>query len=316
MVEFASPPAWEDLLRSDEPVFADLHVGATVTPSTLADAPEGAAVIVGEPFDRGHIVGRPGARDGPAALREALANTKGHSLSNGPLDVEIRDLGDVVVPPGESNRSAHATIREATAAVHDAPVTPVFLGGDHSLVAPNVAPLLLRGDSVAVVNFDSHDDTLPLVNDQPHTASPFRELYEAGLDTYVLVGAREFGLGTESVEYIEDRGGAIVPAERVGDDVREAAAKVEAATADADVVYVTLDVDVFDMAFVPGTSSPYPGGLLPRELFQLVRRVATDDRVVGIDVVECSPILDEGDRTATNGGRAIAHFLSGLGEAE
>lgn len=314
MAKFTSPIDWSSLLRSNEPSFAQLHFGAVVEKTTLDDVNPGTIGIVGEPFDRGHVVGRPGARDGPAALREAFANTKRYNLANGQVDMPIADLGDINIPPGESNRSAHTVIREVAAKVHESPITPVFLGGDHSLVAPNVEPLLSQYDSVAVVNFDSHDDTLEVINDQPHTASPFRELYDAGLDTYVLVGARQFGVGGPSVEYIDEQDGTIISAEQVSDSVHDAAAEIESAIADVDAIYLTLDIDVLDMTFVPGTSSPYPGGLIPRELFRLLRRVAADDRIVGLDVVECSPILDDGNSTATNGGRAIAHFLSGLQE--
>jgi len=80
--------------------------------------------------------------------------------------------------------------------------------------------------------------------------------------------------------------------------------------ADVDQVYVSVDIDVLDAAY-PGSSAPTPGGIEPRELFRLVRRIAGRSRVAGFEIVETAPSLDTEGRTVDAAARTIAHFLGG-----
>ncbi|WP_440007027.1 formimidoylglutamase [Halomicrococcus sp. SG-WS-1] len=294
----------------------DEQFGHVVEQAALADADRYDAVIVGEPYD-GAVIGRPGAREGPAAVRSALAGTKTHHLDAGPVG-GVADLGDVDVPTGESVADVQDAIGETTAAVHDTDALPVFLGGDNSLTVPNVAPLL--DESVGVVNFDAHFDCRA-VDGQPSSGTPYRQLHEAGLDAYAVVGARHFENSTAYADYVRERG-EVVTAEEVGDDPVEAVDTALDAMADVDSVYVSVDLDVLDAAAAPGVSAPTPGGLSTRELFRSLRLVASGarratadaggprDRVAGFEVVECAPPLESGDRTAQAGARAVAHFLA------
>jgi formimidoylglutamase len=296
------------------------------------------AVLVGEPYD-GAVIGRKGARHGPAALREALAATKTHQFDAGPVG-RLGDLGDVAWLAARMAGDATAAVagvqrrvRDATRTVHDAAEThgalPVFLGGDNSLTYPNAAPLLDR--DLGVINFDAHLDVRE-PREGPTSGTPYRQLFDDGLDAYACVGARHFETSTDYHDYVRERGGEIVTAEEVGEDPVEAVDRALAATDDVEAVYVSVDLDVLDAAAAPGVSAPTPGGLSTRELYRMLRLVASearrdpelasgrrprggDDRVAGFEVVECAPRLDEGDRTVRAGARAVAHFLSGYAAA-
>jgi agmatinase len=77
-------------------------------------------------------------------------------------------------------------------------------------------------------------------------------------------------------------------------------------------VYVSVDIDVLDPAFAPGTGTPEPGGLSTRELQALLRGMAPlADRIVGADVVEVSPPYDHAGITAA-AGAAAAYELCAL----
>lgn len=295
------PLAWSG--PSSDP--KDEQFGDIVEPTSLDDADDFDAVLVGEPYD-GAVIGRHGAREGPTALRKALAGVKTHHLDWGPVE-SVGDCGDLVVPD-ESVSAVQESIHEVTNEIHTHDTLPVFLGGDNSLTYPNAAPLLT--DSLGVLNVDAHLDCRE-VHDEPTSGTAYRQLHESGLGIYVCVGARHFETSTVYAEYVRDRGGTIVSSEAVGDSPTAAAKRALDAMDGVDMIYVSVDLDVLDVVAAPGVSAPTPGGISTRELFSMLRTIAIDDRVAGFEVVECAPPFDIEGRTAAAGARAIAHFLSG-----
>ena len=288
----------------------------TTSTEQATSKPEYEALLVGEPFD-GAVIGRPGASEGPIAIRKALARTKTHHFDSGRI-ASVGDLGDVAElleveagDVGETTTVAEIQNRllDTTAAVHDLDALPIFVGGDNSLTYPNVAPLLERA-SVGVINLDAHLDVRE-VRDDPTSGTPYRQLLEAGLDGYVCLGARHFETSGAYHEYVHERGGEVVTAEEVGEDPVEAVDVALNSLGPVDHVYVSVDCDVLEASAAPGVSAPTPGGITTRELFRTLRLLASDDRIAGFEVVECAPPLDRTGLTATAAGRAIAHFLAG-----
>ncbi|NKE34998.1 formimidoylglutamase [Natronococcus sp. JC468] len=315
--DWASTGGWDALADGDpnDELFGDI-----VDRVALEDAGEYEAVLVGEPYD-GAVLGRRGAREGPPAIRRALARTKTHHFDGGPV-AGVADLGDVagLVDALESEdadadpdpAAVQTELRETTRRVHESDALPIFVGGDNSLTYSNVAPLLADG-AVGAVNLDAHLDVRALA-DGPTSGTSYRQLLADGLAGYACVGARHFETSTAYHDYCRERGAEVVTSEEVGDDVVEAADRALEAVADADAVYVSVDCDVLDASAAPGVSAPTPGGLTTRELFRLLRLLASDDRVAGFEVVECAPPLDREGLTADAAARAIAHFLAGYTE--
>ncbi len=308
----------------------DEQFGHVVELASIADADRFDAALVGEPFDRA-VIGRKGASEGPAALRQHLAGTKTHHFDAGPVG-SVADLGDVTLGDGQSDSGSVADLQErvrtVTERVHDTGAFPVFLGGDNSMTYPNAAPLLDEG-TLGVINFDAHLDVREVREDRgPTSGTPYRQLYEDGLDAYACVGARHFETSTGYAEYVRERGGEVVTAEEVGDDEVAAIDRALDAMGDVDRLYVSVDLDVLDASAAPGVSAPTPGGITTRELFRTLRLLASgaqrasdsragnprdnEDRLAGFEVVECAPPLESGatNLTATAGARAIAHLLS------
>lgn len=303
--------AWE--APSEDP--HDEQFGDVIEPTTLADAGEYEAVLVGEPYD-GAVIGRPGAREGPAAIRDALAGVKSHHFDAGPVEA-IGDLGNIRVPAGRTVAEAQEAVQSVTERVHRSDTVPVFLGGDNSLTFPNVAPLLGQWTaeeetSVGVVSLDTHLDCRA-VDGQPTSGSPYRQLHEAGLDEMAVLGARHFETSTAYAQYLREQDGEIVTAEEVGDDPVEATDRALATVEDATSLYVSVDMDVLDVTAAPGVSAPTPGGITTRELFRVIRLLASEDRLAGMELVETAPPLDENGRTVQAAARTVAHALSVVG---
>jgi formimidoylglutamase len=299
-----SPDEWTG--TSSDP--NDEQFGHIVEPTTLDAAREYRAVLVGEPYD-GAVIGRPGAREGPVAIRESLAAVKTHHFDAGPVR-SVGDLGTVEVPSDRNVSDVQAAVRDVTARIHDQETVPVFLGGDNSLTYPNAAPLLDREGSVGVVSLDTHLDCRA-VPGEPTSGTPYRQLHQAGLDGMAVLGARHFETSTTYAEYLREQGGEIVTAEEVGDDPVEAADRALSAV-ETDHLYVSVDIDVLDATAGPGVSAPTPGGITSRELFRMVRLLASSDRLAGFEVVETAPPLCPDGRTADAAARIVAHALSVL----
>lgn len=300
MTGFRHPVEWSG--TSSDPV--DEQFGHVVRNATVDEADAFEAVLVGEPTDVA-VIGRRGAADGPTAIREAMMGAKTHHFDAGPVG-SVADLGDVT-GLGDDPAAVQETVESAAAAVHDVDVLPVFLGGDNSLTYPNVAPLLERG-SVGVVNLDAHLDCRE-VHDEPTSGTPYRQLLEAGLDEVCVLGARHFETSTAYHDYFHENDGAVVTAEEVGVSVVDAANAALRSLGDVDALYVSVDCDVLDAAAAPGVSAPTPGGLSTRELFRLVRLLCSDERLAGVEFVECAPSLDRDGLTVTAASRAVAHAL-------
>ncbi|NHX37764.1 MULTISPECIES: formimidoylglutamase [Halolamina] len=305
MSGFTEPDPWHG--PSSDP--NDEQIGDIVHGTTVDAAGAYDTVFVGEPYD-GAVIGRTGAREGPAAVRDALAATKTHHFAEGPLG-PIGDVGDVDTDWTRTVSEVQHAVETTVEPLHDAGVLPVFLGGDNSLTVPNVAPLL-SGDSVGVVSLDAHLDCRE-IREGPTSGTPYRQLFDRGLDSLVVLGARHFETSTRYHDYLDGQGGRIHSAASVGADPAGAAATALEELSAVDTVYVSLDADVLDAATAPGVSAPTPGGLTGRELFAVLGRLAVDDRVAGFEVVECAPSLDRDGRTVTVAARAIAHFLAHRG---
>jgi len=281
------------------------------------------AVIVGAPFDMG-VTNRPGARFGPRAIRSASNLGRGAhhlGLQVQPFRVlKVFDYGDASVVPSDIERS-HAAVKAKVAAVAAAGAVPIVLGGDHSIMYPSVSAVAaaIGVGRVGVVHFDAHADAAP---DEWGVlyghGTPVRRLIESGVvpgRSFVQVGLRGYWPPPEVVEWMEAQGmrwhfTAEIQSRGIEAVMRDAVAE---ALDGPEAIYISVDVDVLDPAFAPGTGTPEPGGLTSRELLQAVRQVALATRVVGMDVVEVAPAYDgPGAITAEVAHRVVMEVLSSL----
>jgi agmatinase len=280
--------------------------------------------VVGAPFDVA-VTHRPGARFGPRAIRAASNLTLGAlhhlALRIEPLDYLVAvDAGDAMSYPGDIERS-HDAIRAKLRHLYEAlpGVVPFVLGGDHSITYPSASVVADHHDRrVGIVHFDAHADTADASwGVSLSHGTPMRRLIENGHvagKNFVQVGLRGYwpppdviawmeaqGMRSHFMSEIEERGFEPV--------LREA---IEQALDGPDFVYLSVDVDVLDPAFAPGTGTPEPGGLAARELLRAVRQIVLQVDLVGLDVVEVSPPYDSAGITAEVAHRVCLEALSAL----
>ncbi len=310
--------------RPDEPGYAGVGLTFGRVPLVLdAAGLEGVDVaIVGAPFDEG-VSYRPGTRFGPRAIRSAedvaFPIARPHmELGIDPYaELDVVDYGDVDVRPSDLAWS-HAALRAAVTDVLRAGAVPIVLGGDHSLSTPVLEALAAHHgrDGFSVVHFDTHADTGSDEREAPHGIPFHRAVVDGNLDgrNIVQVGLRGAWPFPEDFQWMREAGfrwhtaGEIV--ERgIGPVVRDA---IEHARARAPRTYLTVDVDVLDPAFAPGTGTAEPGGLMTRELLWAVRTVASELDLCAMDVVEVSPPYDPAGITAMAAQRIVLETLSGI----
>ncbi|HVM12072.1 MAG TPA: agmatinase [Actinomycetota bacterium] len=311
--------------RPSEPSYAG---GATFSKLPLVLDPQelrGADVaILGAPIDE-TTSHRPGARFGPRAIR--LADVAGGSPPGWPhLDLgvdaasvlRIVDHGDAEVRPADAEWS-HAALRRAVRDVVSAGCVPVVLGGDHSIAHPNVSAMAehFGAGTVGIIHFDAHaDDAAEVYGVERSHGTPMRLLVEEGSvrgDRIVQVGLRGYWPDPEDFDWAREQGFVWytmagmeeLGLSRVLDEVIERASAWER-------VWLSIDVDVADPAYAPGTGTPEPGGLTARELLGAVRRLALEVGFDGMEVVEVCPPYDHADITALLAHRVVLEALSGL----
>ena len=280
--------------------------------------------IVGAPLDDG-TSGRPGARFGPMAIRAsptAFGTLEAWSIQ---LDVEpfrvlnVVDAGDAPVASSRHARGLRV-IHEKVFRVARTGAIPIVLGGDHSITYPSAAAVARHvwPRTVGVVHFDTHADTANSVGGSLIShGTPMRRLIDEGWiagRNFVQVGLhgywpeqevfdwmREQGLRWHSMVEIEERGAEAV----IADAIAEALDGPEC-------IYLSVDIDVVDPGMAPGTGTPEPGGMLPRELLRAVRRIVGRVDLVGMDVVEVSPPYDQSEVTAMLAHRVVLEAISAL----
>jgi formiminoglutamase len=275
----------------------------------------GRTVVLGIPYDGG-IPSRPGARMGPRAIREALASfgTWDDSRDLPP----VIDLGDLGLPT-MNGEDAHAKIEEAARQLFAAGTRPVFLGGDHGITGSIIRGLAAARPEtgLALVNVDAHLDVREY-DDEAHLSSgtPFRRAMETpildGAHT-AMIGIRRFANSQYYLDWVVERGVHLSMVEDVDAHgaVTAARAALYRATAGADSLYLSIDMDAADAAYAPGVSAPGIGGLSSREMIDVVRTVAMDPRLVAADIMETSPPYDPDGRTARLAARLLLEILAG-----
>jgi agmatinase len=196
-------------------------------------------------------------------------------------------------------------------------VLPVVLGGDHSITEPSVRAVAAARGPVGMVHFDTHTDTGAEVFGVARSHGTFiRRLVEGGqLDgnRYAQIGLRGYWPGEAEFAWQAEHGITSFFMHDVRDlGIREVVRQAIEAVG-AGPVYLTVDVDVLDPAFVPGTGTPEPGGMTAVDLLLAVRTVAASLDLVGADVVEVIPTaVGTNDYSALVAERVVRETLTGL----
>jgi agmatinase len=309
---------WREVGLPDKPDYAGLLTYAgmpyTQDPTELSGID---VAIVGAPTDD-LVSDRPGTRFGPRAIRAASCPPGPHLEAR--IDafeaLRVVDFGDAAVVPADPVRT-HAEIERTVAEVVAAGALPVVLGGDHSITEPNVRAVSAEHGPVGLIHFDTHTDTgTEVFGVELSHGTPMYRLVRDGHvsgERYVQIGLRGYWPGEKELSWQRDEGITSFFMHDVRDlGIREVVERTVAAVGDGPV-FLTVDVDVLDPAFAPGTGTPEPGGMTSADLLCACRELASRVTLVGLDVVEVLPAsVGSADVTALVADRIVREALTGV----
>jgi agmatinase len=273
--------------------------------------------IVGAPTDD-LVSDRPGARFGPRAIRAASCPPGPHLEAKIDAFEQLRvvDYGDAPVLPADPART-HEAIERTVGEVLDAGLIPIVLGGDHSIAEPDIRACARRHGPLALVHFDTHTDTGTEVFgvEVSHGTPMYRLVRDGHVEPkrYVQIGLRGYWPGEREFAWQAERGITSFFMHDVRDLGIDAVVERTIGIVGEHPAFLTVDVDVLDPAFAPGTGTPEPGGMTSLELLPAVRALADGLELVGADVVEVIPTaVGSADVTALVADRIVREILTGL----
>jgi agmatinase len=273
------------------------------------DATGADAVIWGIPFDCA-VTMRPGCRFGPAAIRAASAQFCPGDLQY-PLAIDpfahlaVIDYGDCIIDHARP-LEVHGRIEREAAGILAQAGQLITLGGDHSITLPLLRAHAAKHGPLALVQFDSHQDTWDYAPDAISHGN-----FVAGAVAEGLIDPKrsvQIGIRTTAPE---DCGIAIIDAYRMAElGVRGVTEEARRIIGNAPA-YLTFDIDCLDPAFAPGTGTPVSGGPSAREALMILNGLLDLD-FHGMDIVEVSPPYDHAEMTAIAASTIPQHYLQAL----
>lgn len=316
-----SPPSfiWQSLENTQEPKVHE-WIKTLSTNGKKVNWNEIDATILGVPLSRSSISAS-AASENPKAMRQAWPGFNSYNLD---YDVNLTDLN--VVDLGDVRQHVtdialcHENIKEAMVSMqtHHPHTLSITLGGDHSITA-----MLIKGwkevhknKKIGILQFDTHFDLRDLNDDGPCNGTPIRNLIESnvtegkdiwniGLHGYYNSRHLKQYADQEGVNYVTMRDARLRGVQNV---VEEA---LEDLSSRVDVIYMTVDMDVLDIAFGPGVPSSTPGGMYTDELFHAVYIAGSHEKVRALDIVCLDPHKDIHNATVKSGVHVMLNFLSG-----
>jgi agmatinase len=273
--------------------------------------------IVGAPTDD-LVSDRPGARFGPRAIRAASCPPGPHleAKVDGLAELRVVDYGDAPVLPADP-AATHAAIERTVGEVLGAGAVPLVLGGDHGIAEPDIRACAASHGPVGLVHFDAHTDTgKEVFGVEVSHGTPMYRLVEQGhVDPkrYTQIGLRGYWPGEEEFSWQAERGITSVFMHEVRDAGIAAAVERAVEAAGDGPAFLSVDVDVLDPAFAPGTGTPEPGGMSSADLLWAARELARRLQLVGAEVVEVIPTaVGSADITALVAERIVREIVTGL----
>lgn len=273
--------------------------------------------------------GRSGARRGPVTLRTTGMNSTAevtlpdlHTRVDPFKVLRCADYGDAPTASGNTPETFEE-IRKFVTTIVEAGSRPLVLGGDHGITWPCLTAVAdhLGHGTVGVIHLGAHTAMEPVEGWEMGSArSALRRTVESGAirgEHVVQLGARGYDTSAGSRPWLDENGVRVHPAAEI--DRRGIDAVIDQLIAEATLPgapaghYLSISIDVADPMYAPGTSSPEPGGLRSNALLRCIRRIGAELDLVGIELVELSPQLDnDGEITALLAQRTLHHALTGM----
>jgi agmatinase len=267
------------------------------------------------PFDYA-VSHRPGTRFGPESIIDAL---NGYSLYCPDKRVSLEKTGffhlgsvDIV----HSFEESYHNIQEAVIKIPQN-FTPIFLGGDHSITDPIVRGMQKRlsNQKFGLIIFDAHFDSREPIKGKEHSGHWLKTLEDV-VDYHCVVqlGINACIYSQQYMDIAEQKGVLVKTPYEIRkrgweETIRESITHAMKGTKG---LYISVDIDSIDQAFAPGTSVPNANGLFPYEIMDAIFEISSNSPVIGFDITEVSPPLDQQNFTSQLAAQIVINFIAGV----
>ncbi|MBH8598563.1 MULTISPECIES: agmatinase family protein [unclassified Thermoactinomyces] len=280
--------------------------------------------FIGVPLSRSSISAS-AASEAPMAVRQSWRSFSTYDVDHDVdlFPLKVRDLGDIRMHVTDISL-CHRHIEQGMKDVYEATARfpdflPVIMGGDHSITCPSVKAFAQfhSGKKIGLLQFDTHFDVRSLESGGPSNGTPIRGLIESSTiqgENIVQIGIHGFANAAVYRRYVDEQGIVFFTMREVRS--RGLSAIMEEAVSrlkeKVDLIYVTVDIDVLDLSFLPGSPGPSPGGMFSWEMFEAVHRLGKEEQVKALDLVCLDPFRDVAGVSVKTAMHTILSFLSGV----
>lgn len=272
-------------------------------------------VLLGIPFDENCSCGE-GTRFAPDKLRELSGYLPPVTENGEIIFAKLFDFGNV--DKEESIEFFFKKVATKAFEVISSGKFPIFLGGDHSVSIPlkQAFAKFHQGKRIGIIHFDAHADICDIYDDSKlsHASVNARALETGFKDSDIMmVGIRSFEI--QELSFFENHPHQVLLASQL-DSLKETGIANEIITyfASFDAIYLSVDIDVLDPAYAPGTGTPEAGGLSSRRLINIIRKLVQQLPIKAMDLVEISPPRDVNDITSWAGLKLLLEVFSIKGQ--
>ena len=273
--------------------------------------------IIGVPLDIG-TSNRNGTRYGPRQVRAESVLVRPYNMATraAPFDsFQVADLGDVALNPYNLSACIEIIEQHYSAVLKNA-VTPVSIGGDHTITLPILRAIAKKHGPVALIHVDAHADVNDTMFGEPvaHGTIFRRAIEEKLVDprSMVQIGLRATGYAAEDFDWARDQGVTVVQAEACWyKSLAPLMEEVRRLVGPDQPAYLSFDIDGLDPSVAPGTGTPEPGGLTGSQGLEIIRG-CYGLNLVGCDLVEVSPPYDTTGNTALLAANLLFEMLCAL----
>jgi agmatinase len=268
-------------------------------------------VVIGVPDESRSHAKRRGASKGPDSLRIASNSFEFFERSgkiipicpmNGTLEnKKILDLGNT------SRKNLYKLIFD----IASAEKIPITIGGDHSITADILRAMYeaFNGDKITLLYFDAHPDFVSSTRNY-YGSVITDSLSYINFTKSILIGTRAAEL--EELENASKQKLEIITPINIIESGINTIVKRIISKCRSSKVYLSVDLDCMDPGVAPGVSVPAPGGLFPLDLMYIIKKIAENLEIVGMDIVELSPDYDLNQNTANHAARLLMETISSL----
>ena len=273
--------------------------------------------IIGVPLDIG-TSNRNGTRYGPRQVRAESVLVRPYNMATraAPFDsFQVADLGDVALNPYNLSACIEIIEQHYSAVLVNA-VTPISIGGDHTITLPILRAITRKHGPVALIHVDAHADVNDTMFGEPvaHGTIFRRAIEEKLVDprSMVQIGLRATGYAAEDFDWARDQGVTVVQAEACWyKSLAPLMEEVRRLVGPDQPAYLSFDIDGLDPSVAPGTGTPEPGGLTGSQGLEIIRG-CYGLNLIGCDLVEVSPPYDTTGNTALLAANLLFEMLCAL----